>query len=485
MSKHKFILIFISLILIIFLGLKYRFRSYESFPPVSESFDEQVLVWVGSSLINTGIPVGWSFIDDYVPEDKTLKVGIDGWSITLDKKKPTVSNFSTFPKPLAKKQELTLDGYTSQFTMVQPHIEQPPLGPLLSSFLSGSFKNTTFEQVNLKQMRFPVILFSAFSILLTFLIAYFSFGSVIGLLSALIYALMPIVVVSSRMVTAENYLTPFLLLGIFLTQLWIIKSNDRYFFAASILITICYLIKPFGIGLAGVIFLSILVFEKPVKYFLFPIIFSFLGMAIFYMYGNFYDPLLFQKIVAYQMNRLFSPLSGIQKIILPKITRVFLDGWLIFSWLSIAALAFKDDLKKNFWILAPVFSYLIIFLMYGGYDYGWYRLPIYPYLAIASAVLLIKGIRNITVWIGLTFLITAFSTSLYWAFFGMQWASNALQFRIFMLIILISLTSGFLKSKLKIVSSIILVILTLVTFWLNIRSINNMQLIWPFLTDKI
>ena len=80
--------------------------------------------------------------------------------------------------------------------------------------LSGSFKNTTFDQVSLKQMRPPVILLSALSVLLIFLTAYFSFGTVVGLFSALIYALMPIVVVSSRMVTAENYLTPFLLLFI-------------------------------------------------------------------------------------------------------------------------------------------------------------------------------------------------------------------------------------------------------------------------------
>lgn len=481
MSKAKFLLILVCLSLIIFLDLKYRFRSYDTIPPVSESFDEQVLVWVGSSLINNQIPVGWSFIEDYVRPDSGQ--ALDGWTISVDGQKPTLSNFSTFPKPLSKKEEITLDGYTSHFTMVQPHIEQPPLGPILSSLLSGSYKKSTFEEVTLKEMRVPVILLSAVSIILIFFIALLSFGLGVALLSSLLYALIPTVVITSRLVTAENYLTPFLLLGVLLTQFWIKKGKKVYLLLASILIPICYLIKPFGIALAGVIFLSILVFERPKKYLVFPIISSILGMGLFFAYGNFYDQDLFQKIVSYQTNRWFSPLHGIYKIVLPKITKLFLDGWVVFGWLSIAALT-VGNVKRNFWVLAPVLCYLVMFLLYGGLDYGWYRLPIYPFLAIAIARLLYEGVKGANVWIGTAFLVTVFATSLNFAYFGLNWNSVVMPSRLIILGIFLLLTLGFLP-KFKALSSVVFVILIAVTLWLSIQTINNMPIIWPLLGDKI
>lgn len=484
MLKLKTILILISLSLIIALGLKFRFRSYNVYPPIGENFDEQVLVWVGSSLINNGVPTGWSFIDDYKSNNKGHLVNATDWGINIDGRKPKFDSFFTFPKPLSHDIEMTLDGYTTQFTLVQPQVEQPPLGPLLASFLSGSFKKANFELVTLKEMRISVILFSVISMVCIFLISYLSFGMLIGLLSALIYALTPIIIISSRLVTAENYLTPLLLLGVLFTQLWIMKEKNLFLFLASFLIMVCYLIKPFGISLGGVVFLAILAFNKPKKYLIFPAVFSILGILTFFAYGNFYAPKLFPKIVAYQVNRLYSPLEGILKIIIPKITKIFLDGWIIFGWLSIAALAFQRNFKKYFWIISPVLSLLFMFTLYGGQDYGWYRLPIYPFLSIATSVILMKGIRQSQPWVGITFLITVFTTSLWWGFFGLTWNSVVLPFRLVMVSIFLFLLLGFINStKMKVISSLTLIILILITFWLNTKTINNTNLFWPTLRE--
>lgn len=256
------------LISIFLLGFKYRLRGYDYFPPVGNTYDEQLIVWTGSSLINNGVPAAWSFIPDYKKYQGTLK----GWGLTVDDQTPNITNFSNFPKPAYHNLHLTLDGLTTSFTMVQPFIEQPPLGALLASFLSGSYKKATFSDVTLSQIRLPVVILSSLSIFLVFIIGYLSYGTIISLLSSLIFALAPIFIVSQRIATSENYMTFFYLIGIILTNLWIKSGKKILLILASLLVTICYLIKPFGISLSIIIILSILVFNKQKKYLIFPIL---------------------------------------------------------------------------------------------------------------------------------------------------------------------------------------------------------------------
>ena len=125
-----------------------------------------------------------------------------------------------------------------------------------------------------------------------------------------------------------------------------------------------------------------------------------------------------------------------------------------------------------------------MFLLYGGLDYGWYRLPIYPFLAIAIARLLYEGVKGANVWIGTAFLVTVFATSLNFAYFGLNWNSVVMPSRLIILGIFLLLTLGFLP-KFKALSSVVFVILIAVTLWLSIQTINNMPIIWPLLGDKI
>lgn len=479
---NRKLLIFALLLITIFIGFKYRFRSYSFFPPVAETFDEQVVAWVGSSLINTGIPTGWSFIEDYYSDNKDHLVKQDGWSLSYDNIKPNLSNLFSFPKPLSHKVELTLDGYTSQFTMVQPQIEQPPLGSLISSFLSGSYKKHGLEDVKLKDIRLPPVILSSLSIGLVFIVAYLSFGATVALLSSLIYALVPTIVLTSRLALSENYLNFFFLIGVIFAQLWIIKGRTIYFYLSCFLIIVCYLIKPFGITLGLVLFLAAFVFNKPRIYLILPIVSSLVAISIFYLYGSFYDPQLFKKILLYQTNRLTSPLHGILKILLPKITKIFLDGWIIFGWLSAAILTFKNKVQSDFWILCPIISFTFMYMLYGGEDYGWYRLPIYPFLAIAISEVLVREIKKPGVWVGILFLMTVFATSLWWGTFGVNWQPLTFIFRLLIALIFILLILG-LNPKFKMITSLTLILLIVLSLWLNIQTINNAQKFWHTLGD--
>lgn len=479
-DKQKLIFTIFVLLIIFLLGLKYRLRGYDYFPPIGNTYDEQLIVWLGSSLINNGVPAAWSFIPDYKKYQGTL----EGWAITVDGQKPNISNFSNLPKPIFHNLHLTLDGLTTTFTMVQPFIEQPPLGGMLASFLSGSYKKETFADVTLSQIRLPVVILSSLSILLVFTTSYLTYGTAVGLLSSLIFALTPTFIVSQRIATSENYLTFFYLIGIIFLQLWIKFGKRVFIILTSILVTICYLIKPFGVSLSIIIFLSILIFKKPKKYLILPILFAILGILIFYAYGSFYDAELFQKIVFYQGNRLTSPLQSIAKILVPRIQVIFLDGWIIFGFISLGALFLKDMLKRDFWVLGPIFIQLFIYLIYGGNDYGWYRLSLYPFLSISSAYLLYLGIKKSQPWVGLLFLLTVFSTSIYWGTFGLDWRSHAFTFRITALFIAGGICLSFLKNiKLKFLSSSILILLILFSFWMGVKAVNSMNVIWHTLVE--
>ncbi len=483
---HLKILIILYLGCLIFIGLRLRFRSYEYFPAIASTFDEQVVVWAGSSLINTSIPTSWSFIDDYLTENKDHLVKIDGWSISYDYIKPGLQNLRSFPIPLSHKTEMELDtGYRSHFTMVQPQIEQPPLGPLLSSFLSGSYKLNTFSDVRLSQIRVPVIYLSVFSMILVFLISYLSYGLKTALISSTLYTFIPTLIISQRLAVSENYLTFFILLGVLSNQLWLKTLNTKYLVLNTLLIVICYLIKPFGLALAMVTGLSVYAFAKPVYYLIYPVIGTVISMILFYLYGSFYSAELFQKVVSYQSHRFTAPLQALFKILLPKITNIFLDGWIVFSWIATFSILAPNDIRKHFWVLSPIISMLFFFSIYGGEDYGWYRLLLYPFLTIAAGYVLTEALEHINPFINILFLIIVVSTNLWWGFYGVDWHPLANILRISGLVFLGIFTIGFIQKPIyKKINQITLALLIVGSLWLSVQTINNTQKFYPTLSDQ-
>ena len=434
--------------MVFILGVKYRLRNYWSYPPIGQTFDEQLYAWVGSSLINTGVPTGWSFIPDY---------------------------------HITKSVQMNLDGYTTHMTLVTPFIEQPPLAGLLSALLSRSYRLASFGEVTLKQIRFPAIILSSLSLLLLFIYTSRAYGSRIGLLTAVIFAFTPTIIISHRLATAENYLAFFLLLGLICLQQFIIGNQKKYLFFTVLLSIICYLIKPFGLILPFVFFLAIFVYNLPKIYLIWPVMSPAISHLLFVAYGNFYDPALFSRLISYQSSRLFSPLGGLLKIILPRITQLFLDGWIVFGWLSVFSLAIKSRLKTNFWIVAPVIGYLLLFTLYGGEDYGWYRLLLYPFLCASGASVLYSAFRQKSSVIPVLFIITVFASSFWWGLFTTPWSNINLLFRA----IFIFFTVYFLLfpyfPKLKALYLPVSLLLFAGIIFLNIQTINHLQSIWQTL----
>ena len=146
-------------------------------------------------------------------------------------------------------------------------------------------------------------------------------------------------------------------------------------------------------GLSIVIFLAIIVLiytkdSKQRKSLLIKCFFAaVIPLVLFIIYGAFYDLEVFLNILRTNSNRFFGVGPEIIFTLINKsvVTKSFNDGWLLLGWISLLILAFTEW-KKSFGstlILSAFFAYLFIFLLFGSEPYGWYRIPFYPFLALA------------------------------------------------------------------------------------------------------
>ena len=157
--KRKSFLILLALITVF--GLFLRLIDYDKVPPPGEAFDEVHYAWGGAIWIKEGTPKSWSNFDSYTNVEYLERYGIK-WRI------------------------------------VTPLIEKPPLYFLLSGLtVIASGVNDIFSVSHSVIRTLPIII-SIFTIFLTGLFASRIFGNQIGLLSVLIYATVPTIILANR-----------------------------------------------------------------------------------------------------------------------------------------------------------------------------------------------------------------------------------------------------------------------------------------------
>jgi 4-amino-4-deoxy-L-arabinose transferase-like glycosyltransferase len=101
--------------------------------------------------------------------------------------------------------------------------------------------------VDVKVARFIAILFSLGSLIFVYLVARKYFGMLVGIISALFYAILPFNVYFSRVVLPEPSLVFFCLGMFYFTDKWITKPNSANFFLSTIFAVLAFLTKPFAI----------------------------------------------------------------------------------------------------------------------------------------------------------------------------------------------------------------------------------------------
>lgn len=483
-KKYLFLVLVFVCILIAF---TYRSRFYWEFPPIEDNFDEFAYGWLGTSLIKTGIPTSWSFIPDY---DKGYKKGmileVKDFRIEADGVIPNKDNYNGFPKPLALAQEFTLDGYTSHFRIVSPYLEQPPLGGILISLpLLGSVND--FQDASVRLLRYPFVILGTATVALIIWLGSLLYSRLHGIVAGFIYATTPAVILGSRLALPENILTPLVLLEVILLHYYRKKEKSWLLVLALTLAFIAPLIKPFGLVCALIGFGYLAIFKKDYKKGLLFVLPALAAALVYVLYALGYDKNTFLWVLTYQSGRFFAgPSVFILKFIIPRITKVFLDGWILFGWISLFAICFSKNVKKHTQLLIPIFSYLLVLLFFGGEDYGWYRFPLYPFLTLAASIMTIKIIAKPNFFSALMFLLVAPVTGFAWGLGIYNWTGYLNYFRIFL-----AASLGFsaitLLSNKKIVlrlTSIFLIMIFVSSLFLNTRVINNVREIWAQLGDR-
>lgn len=338
------------------LGVFLRGWNFWYFPVGGETQDEMAWSILGSSLLQTGQPVSWSYFSGYQKVGE-LRAGVDG----------------------------------AQFPLVAPALDHPPLFSLIPGLVLRITGVAWDVLPSLKLVRAPMVLLGSVNVLLFAL--WQKRRSVLQSekhVSLLLFATLPAVVFLSRLVVAENLLVTFLILGLLLFTLreepW---RKIAWFFTLAAF----PLIKVSGIAIA-LAFLSALWLARDEKgqRGLWKWALSGLlgGLLVWFAYAAVYDFSLFWQVQSQQAQRDTGMLTLIstQLTSMVLVEKVFADPWLILSWVS-AFVWFaqkKQDASDRLISLLFLSQLAFVFVSVGEHTvHGWYRIPLWPLFCVMLA----------------------------------------------------------------------------------------------------
>jgi len=337
---------------VIVLGTVLRLHTYDVYPQRGATSDEYTYSFLGQSLLTGGVPISWSYFGGY-----------------------------------KNHRDLTINKL--YFPIVWPYFDHPPLSGILVAAWAIVNGETTFEQISLSTIRLVPILFTFISSVLLFFLLYRQYGFAIALPALIIYSTSTIMVVSSRVVMAENLLTPLLLGALVYYERVRKKISLRSAIILGIISSLAVWTKELGIVVAMSV-VALFIYDKQ-KLFHSIVVVAIVAAAIlgYVVYGFAYDKEVFLTIVATQASRMVGPETLLMLASRPVlINKVFYDGWYPFGLVGVFACFV--DWKKHFRMLLPFFIYFV--LLVGSLtregDMGWYMIVAYPFLAAASAIVL-------------------------------------------------------------------------------------------------
>lgn len=369
MKKSKeLILLAIVILAAVVGGYKLRNNRYNQVPFPGESMDEYSNAWVGLSLIRLGYPIGISGLRGYLHND---------WAYV---------NVDRVYQGKAMGNALPIN---------HPWFDHPPAMGLISGGFAYIKGARVFEDATTATIRKPVILMSVATLGLTGILAYLVFGWKTAVLATLIYATSPLMVINSRMVQAENGMTPLMLIS--LIALWLYRKKGKlgFLMAAGLAAGAAMLFKISGVSIVAAGGL-ILLFDKTKtnkEKWLEATFFGVIAGSIALWYAVFGAAIDWQTFVAvFKSNsgRAYGiGINAISALITgTKVTNMkyLSDGWPLVGWLGLLLVLVKARTKwAGIYIWLPVVSYLMVFLFFGSDPYGWYYIPFMPFLIIIAA----------------------------------------------------------------------------------------------------
>ncbi len=431
-SKKTLVLLFAILIL----GLFLRHKDFRSSPRLGATFDEYAWTWLGMSLIEKHTPSSWS----------------------------------SYPQYEGYREYKKYQGAT--FWIVKPYLEHPPLfGLIAGSFAIANGAKSMFD-VDLEKIRPLALILGVLSIFIIFLLVKELYDEKTALLASFIYALIPTVVIGSRLVQNENFFIPVFLLSLFLIFRFIKTKKDKFFLLAAFICGLLTLAKVPWIA-AGISIGLILLYNRKYKHFLLLVGIVISIFSLFIIYAYYYNWDLFISLWKFQFQRYEMAFNSVFTLFAePYLAdRFTIDGWIYFGWISFFLLLAKN-LRKNYILIFGLLGYLAVFVFAipNTPGHGWYKYPFYPFLAISLAIFIKDHFNKNLLFTFMFILFTGLSLlELTWTkTFGFSFSI----LRIFILLAGTSLLPLFFKnSKLKKYSRVFNYLMLIFIFFLSIWAV--------------
>lgn len=399
------------LIAVLSLGLVLKLHNYSVYPQRGATSDEYSYSFQGVSLLTKGIPISWSAFTDY----KNLR-------------------------------HLTINHL--YFPIVYPYFDHTPLNGIITGAWALAFGENTFEKIQLKTIRIVPIALSMVSSLFVFLIGMKLFNYKTAFWALLIYDTTTIFAIQSRVVLAENLITPLFLGAIYLFLNFYKKINLKKTLVLGTLAGLAFWTKELGIA-AFLSLLYLFISEKlKLKYALI-LFFTFVFFVLLYIgYGMYFDAQVFWKILGEQSGRNIGPDTLTYILSTPiVVNKAYNDGWYFLGFFAFFASFFAYGKSKFILIPATVYFLLLLSALTQGGEMGWYIIPLFPFMALFTADFLTRhaekigfGIFPLLIFVGLYFLKYGYEVN-----FGL----TPMQFRIALLILFLPITLTVIFKKKK------------------------------------
>ena len=335
------------------LALALRLHDYPLVPFHHETADEYQHAWEGWHLLREGVPASWTTFPDSYPADARRE-------------------FRWFGDP---------------YIVVRPYFDHPPLFSIPVGLVAALAGANHFLECDLPAIRLVPILLSILGVWLVGRLArQYGASERAALCAALVYATLPVIVMAHRLVKAEN-LIAILLMGV----LVLIEAPERSLrhrraVWAGVLGGLSIWTKATGVVVPGIAIVLLLARRQRRAALIVGGIAA--GFAILYLfYAGAYGWSTFLQVVGGQATSKWVSLEGLQDFLTGRVvSKAFGRGLYLWLWIALAVAAFRKERA----ILLPVALYTFLLALTADHRviYGWYRVPIYPFLCIAAGLYL-------------------------------------------------------------------------------------------------
>jgi len=355
-SRRRARITWVATAAVVLLAAGYRLYDYEVMPEFRENADELFATWNGWQLLSDGTTRGWSLWASRYGNR------VDHETLPYFRKRPV--------------------------QVIRPYFEHPPLLHILVGAAAHLGGANHWAHAKLKHTRLVPIGLSLLVVLLIVAVGRrLDATGPAPVLAALLYAALPTIALQGRVIKEEALIGPLILAALLFYLRWRDDGRrHRDLVAAAILTGLCTLTK-----VPGVVFVPVLVAmitaERRYRDALIAgaIATGVAGLLLVYAAAIDWD--LFWFTTSEQASLRATHFNVFPRFFDdPLVNHNMIGrGWLIFLWLAWAATVFRRGERSLTVLALPPIVYLTgMAVSSGNWTYGWYLLPIYPFLCLGA-----------------------------------------------------------------------------------------------------